>query len=72
MTKKHFEAFAAIIREDVTGGVFNEHNRKHHADVLVQLRQNAQYAADVIANVASADNPRFDRARFMRACGLEK
>ncbi len=31
----------------------------------------ATLAADRIAEVLAADNPRFDRDRFMEACGCE-
>lgn len=33
-------------------------------------REHAASAAEVVCRVASMDNPRFDRARFLAACGL--
>ena len=56
MTKKHFEAFARVIRED-----YNE----EHLD-----RDTAMRMASMVWLVAERDNPRFDRARFLKACGL--
>lgn len=56
MTKKHFEAFADYIRHNILGG-----------DIT---RETAQAMADMVAYIASQDNPRFDRARFFKACGL--
>lgn len=54
MTKKHFIALAAQIKNLVSLGKASE----------------AQAAADVVCNVAAQDNARFDRNRFLLACGL--
>lgn len=56
MTKKHFEAAARLIE---TAG--------DDQDESLQARQ---FAAHVFALVAEETNPRFDRARFLKACGL--
>ena len=37
------------------------------SDVLPEIKE---YAALVIVHVAEKDNPRFDRDRFLKACGL--
>lgn len=53
MTRKDFEAIAAIIAEvSATGGAGPE------------------WLAERFAEVAKATNPRFDRDRFFRACGV--
>jgi hypothetical protein len=36
-----------------------------------QLNQDCQMVADCIADVMARDNPRFDRARFLKACGVQ-
>lgn len=54
MTKRHFEHFAKRIYMLT-------------ADPA-QLPM-ARYFADVVIDIAQ-DNPRFDRARFLKACGL--
>jgi len=54
MSKKHFVALAAEIKNLVDAGNLSE----------------AHAAADVIATVAIKDNPRFDINRFLAACGL--
>lgn len=66
MTKKHFAAFAQAIAEDVAiamSGRLGEAESKRTIDA-------ARYAAYKFVDVASTDNPRFDRERFLRACGL--
>ena len=54
VTKKHFIEFARYIL--ALKGEFTEEARLA--------------MADVVATVAEGDNPRFDRARFLKACGL--
>lgn len=59
MTRKDYEAVADILRQagnDAMGGYTAQ-------GVVVQITQQ-------FAELARADNPRFDRARFMDACGL--
>lgn len=65
MTKKHFEAFAREIKKQVDAA-----NDTHTISMSAKLRQSAMYAAELVANVAASDNPRFNRDRFMKACGL--
>ena len=55
MTKRHFEAFA-------------RHIKAHKGINSVASLRNF---ADIVCAVASESNPRFDRQRFMEACGLE-
>lgn len=50
MTRKHFEAIAAIINSN--------------ADYQVQD------VAEELASYFKSENPRFDRDRFMTACGF--
>lgn len=52
MSKRHYEAFARLVRES-------------DADVFAKV-----FAARIFARIAAEDNPRFDRERFYRACGL--
>jgi len=54
MTKKHFIKFAAEI---------NEHR-------ISYSRHEAQTMADMVCKIAISDNPNFDKARFLKACGL--
>lgn len=57
MTKKHFEAFAQVLRPYV-----------ERADE--QDRTTVLSIVETIADTFQYENPRFDRARFLRACGL--
>lgn len=63
MTKKHFRQFAQAIdaQRRVT---FSDKERQD--DRLQTLRD----VAEQFATIASQDNPRFDRDRFMKECGL--
>ena len=54
MTKRHFEAFARFIKA------------QKGSDSDTSLRN----FADIVCAVASESNPRFDRQRFLVACGL--
>ena len=58
MTRKDFEAIAAILAEQ------HSHDSNSH-DYLV-IYDTANDLADYLAT----RNPHFDRARFLRACGL--
>lgn len=64
LTKKHFEALAAAIRE--THWQVDEMEQYQGdgggADALYRV-------ADEIATVLATTNPRFDRTRFLAACG---
>lgn len=59
LSKKHHEAIAAAIRAERCG--------PGSPAVETALDQVASRLADYFA----ADNPRFDRARFLAACGVE-
>ena len=64
MTKKHYEAIAAAFnaaRYDV--------KRKEYAQD--DLQDGISYAAEHLADYLATENPRFDRERFLVACGLE-
>jgi hypothetical protein len=64
MTKKHFQAFAARIADDIrVSARFGADEQKRTIDA-------ATYAAHLFADIARANNDRFDRDRFLTACGL--
>ena len=55
MTKKHYEAIAAIIGQAAT---YPKHNH------LWMIRED-------LADYFATDNPKFNRTRFLQACGIE-
>lgn len=59
MTRKDYVAIAQII-QNVRYLVDRDGESDHIAEVARQL-----------ANYMRGDNPRFDRSRFMQACGIE-
>ena len=57
MTRKDFELIASTIR-----------NMPSHA---ASLRTARESCARAFADALGATNPRFDKARFLKACGVE-
>jgi hypothetical protein len=66
MTRKHFQAFADKIQEEI------EKLRQRGIDpgtnpaAFLHIKR----AAEIFADVCLADNERFDYHRFMKACGI--
>ena len=59
MTRKDYEAIA---------GALQDARRFCETD---NQRRGTERAALCVATVMAADNPRFDRARFLKACGVQ-
>jgi hypothetical protein len=59
MSKRHFEAIAAVIAGDLA-------SHRHNDSAYYAIRNVALSMADLFRR----ENPRFDRVRFLRACGL--
>ena len=66
MTKKHFDALAAALKQSAPDGF--EPRLAFQSDTA-----SAQWLTDVarISNVCARFTPNFDRARFLAACGVE-
>ena len=62
MTKKHFEAFAEVIR--------NIHPVESDGCKSLTKVSLAITQAELVCKVAAQFNPRFNRAIFLAACGL--
>lgn len=61
MTRKHFEALATQIKYDLEGlDLANSPAARLAAETVVHS----------VAAVCAAQNPRFDRDKFVKACGL--
>lgn len=63
--KRHFEMIAAAIRDALDAGSHEPPAEKLSA--MASLKT----AADYIADGCKADNPNFDRKRFLNACGFD-
>ncbi len=61
MTKKDFELIAKAIRDAYTA--MDEEATDH--------RDGTRYCAYRLASALAAANPRFDRERFLTACGVQ-
>ena len=66
MRKKHFEALAAAIRcTRIDFPEVGEDRTGPSSDVVLNA------AAERMATVCASFNAKFDRARFLKACGVE-
>lgn len=65
MTKKDYEKIAGVLRLAIDCPV-NENDMFE-----VGMLADAKGIAIVMAAMLAQDNPRFDRARFLKACGIE-
>ncbi len=62
MTRKDYEALASDIRHAHTWWMTEEEKQAAHRVMSVFVENVTEYFAE--------DNPRFDKARFVEACGL--
>jgi hypothetical protein len=63
VTKKDYEKFAEMI----------SYNKAHHmfvGDAKIGYRIALLDVSHMMANIFAADNSRFDKERFLKACGL--
>ena len=64
MTRKDYVRFAEMYAGEIA---LARHGITNHPDVWLKVHDLIRSTADIFAQ----DNPRFDRARFYLACGLE-
>jgi hypothetical protein len=72
VSKKHFEEFAAAVkalRDDAKAYDLNDVLTTDCAEALGRLAASRRLA-EAFADLAAKSNPAFDRARFLRACGI--
>ena len=65
MTKKHFQRMADLVNE-IRAGNWSDCNGEPTEE------RDALLVADFAILVAETYNPRFDRFRFLKACGLDR
>ena len=63
MTKKDYEAIARIIN--------CVYDNTSLSDYARGVRATQHVIANQLSDVMQADNPRFDRVRFLKACGVQ-
>lgn len=67
MTKKDYELIAGSVRRSLQVAEMLEHNQ-----VKRQAKVNAlRLVANDLAGSLYGDNPKFDRVKFLTACGVE-
>jgi hypothetical protein len=64
MTRKDYIRFASLINS-------HECPMGYSVDMLNTWNECRETFADRLANVLGNDNPKFDRAKFLKACGVE-
>jgi len=62
--RKHYEAVARTVREAT--------EPRESPEITAAVRDSGQFIAETLADMFAADNPRFDRARFLAACKTGK
>jgi len=68
MTKKHYVAIAKTMA--ALRAAYCPENRPGH-NIDAGYRQATTDVSEELATYFASENPRFDRARFLTACGLE-
>jgi hypothetical protein len=67
MTRKDYVAIAAVFQRRMNAWAPHQYETIAGPCVRIELEEVAATIADLLA----ADNPRFDRARFLKACGVQ-
>ena len=65
MTKKDYELIAAVIATN-----YRESHLWSNKDKREGAENSVECISEDLANMLAADNSRFDRERFLQACGL--
>ena len=66
MTKKDYELIASVIATNyLHSHLWSNEDKREGAETAVEC------IAEDMADMLAADNLRFDRNRFLRACGLD-
>lgn len=70
MTKKHYEAIASVIASTYKNAkLYTAPNYKNTAR---ERCESIEVIAVRLADYFASDNPKFDRQRFLAACGIEQ
>lgn len=66
MTKKDYELIARIFHKNITS------NHPKETEVRFRATTISKAMAQQFADVLATNNPRFDRTKFLKACGIEE
>ena len=70
LTRKHFEAVAASIKKEVDRIKSKEINPEKFTNEATYALQSMQEVANHVAVSFGKENERFNRTKFMEACGF--
>jgi hypothetical protein len=71
MSKKHYETFAATVKMLIESDAPDMESKDFYtARWASGAKARAVTLANTFATMAANDNPRFNRAKFLQACGL--
>jgi hypothetical protein len=68
MTKKDYEAFAAMIRDNILSHA--NYQNEYYDGRISGYNEALEDMAYDMSRIFAADNPRFDKKIFIKACGL--
>ena len=71
MTRKDYEKFARALEGMTIVGEPVIYSKQKDA-YLAGAKQQVKFIAEEMCSIFAADNPRFDRGRFLKACGIEE
>jgi hypothetical protein len=71
VTRKDYEKFARVIEGMTIVGEPVIYSPQKDA-YLAGAQQQVKFIAEEMCSIFAADIPRFDRSRFLKACGIEE
>jgi uncharacterized protein (DUF1800 family) len=69
MTKKHYEAIACIIKSTYNNAKL--YNGTMYRDTASERLETIEIIVSRLADYFASDNPKFNRTKFLQACGIE-
>ena len=69
-TRQHYKAIAEIIKENAVCVPIGESDHEKTDARVMGQKMAGNWISQALADYFAADNPRFDRTKFIEACGL--
>lgn len=70
MTKKHYEAIAAIIKSTYKNAKL--YDGTNYRNTATEICDTLEVTASRLADFFQTDNPKFNRKMFLQACGIDQ